>query len=157
MNESPHEGLYVFDLRDFSLTQFFPGGYRSLVKASDDENTFVAFHDCGHIDVLSLKEGELSRKFSFPLVSTHSVSRILLVYQSHAYVLLYEGERLRRNARGIDVYNILNGDRVRAGMLGSTWVSGASTNGQELFFGTGTEDEGGDSMIEVYSSRFPAC
>lgn len=146
-NEFHPEGIYVFDLEDFSQKHFLDGEYDYLVKAADDERTVLAFRARdAHIDLLALEKGHLSRKFSFSLPSYEEVTsyHILLVYQSYVYVFAYRYRYREGNedSTRIEVYNILNGERVC--MFGSAWVVGASTNGSELFVGT-------DAMCMVYS------
>jgi len=121
--ERPCDGIYVFDLGDYSQKHFFQGSYRTLIKATDDENTVLAIRGC-NVEVLTLSGGYLSCTHSFTLPGKGYGMR--LVFQSHAYVSL--------RGRRIGVFNIFNGRLVRTidvtyGLLGQ-----ASTNGRELFF-----------------------
>lgn len=143
------DGIYVFDLDDFSQKHVFHGDYHSIAKAGDASSTVVAARDC-HIDVFTLKDGCLLRHLTFSR-SAISVQRhyidILLVYQSRAYV--QNGERANKR---IQVYNILSGELVRT-FDSSAAVIAASTNGRELFFGYNTYTNGGDRGPTIRAFR----
>jgi len=133
------DGIYVFDLEDFTQKHFLEGDYHSIAKASDGSGTVLAARG-RYIDVLVLEDGRLSRTSYFHRqhrpIERNRARDILLLFQSLAYV--HHG---RNNT--IEVYNILTGELVRA-FDPSAAVTWASTNGRELFLGVSAERHGGD-------------
>jgi len=116
--------------------------YTMSSVASDDPRTVVAARGRA-IDVLSLEDGRLSSRFSFPRLHSRIdrfVNDIVHVSKSLAYVR-------GRYSRQIEVYNILNGDLTRK-FDPKARVIRSSTNGIELFFGFNAGRNG--AGIRVY-------
>lgn len=123
------DGIYVFDLQDYSQKHFFPGGYHSLAVASDEPIIIAAARNyC--IDIFELRDEKVSRTKTF----NRSEGNVLMA--SNDILLLTRSRVYVRGKWKVQVYSILNGELLHTFDLPAS-VTQASTNGRELFFGLG--------------------
>lgn len=129
-------GIYVVDLNDFSQKQFFPGRYKSFVRASDEDSVLAAIRNDKSIDLLLIKDARVSSSTAF--TSLHKIDDIFFFSQSQGFIVCRVGSR-------INVYRTVNGELLQSINDALAYVCNVSiTNGQELFLTFDTRAGGMD-------------
>lgn len=136
------DGIYVFDLENFSRKQFVRGDFETFAKGSDDPSTIVATRGLS-LDVFKLSGGCLTRTVTVARWRDRVLyaNVILLVFQSRVYVRDTFRNRIK-------VYSTLNRELLRT-IDPPAFIFKASTIGRELFLGFGTLYAEGDGLPSV--------